>query len=238
MATKIQKSLIWAKFGFQVDYDVANWYPSFGSHIISYLVVFAPFLIMSPKQSFRRHIVFALFIIKSPNKVWRLIFFAPFLIIIKSPNEVWRLIVFAPFLLIIIIIMNVCQNLWPHLYRKLPKGFPQDLAYILNKVGRIFWPKKNRERMAAIFKLAADKIGKISMFSDFNENLYPYFCFKRGPNRGEVYNRNMCINYVLISAHLSNSITSDNRDPNNALNSDMGVVWGLLCLHSNTIKPR
>jgi hypothetical protein len=44
---------------------------------------------------------------------------------------------------------------------------------------------------------------------------------------GEVYKRNMCINYFLISAHLSNSITSDNRDPNNALNSDMGVVWGL-----------
>jgi hypothetical protein len=38
--------------------------------------------------------------------------------------------------------MNICQNLWPHLYRKLPKGFPQDLAYILNRVGRIFWPKK------------------------------------------------------------------------------------------------
>jgi hypothetical protein len=38
--------------------------------------------------------------------------------------------------------MNICQNLWPHFYRKLPKGFPQDLAYILNRVGRIFWPKK------------------------------------------------------------------------------------------------
>ena len=117
---KYKNPPIWAKFGFQIDYDVANWYPSFGSHIISYLVVFAPFLIMSPKWSFRRHIVFALFII-------------------KSPNEVWRLFVFAPFL---IIIMNICQNLWPHLYRKLPKGFPQDLAYILNRVGRIFWPKK------------------------------------------------------------------------------------------------
>jgi hypothetical protein len=36
---------IWAKFGFQVDYDVTNWYPLFGSHamilqIISYLVLF------------------------------------------------------------------------------------------------------------------------------------------------------------------------------------------------------
>jgi hypothetical protein len=68
--------------------------------------------------------------------------------------------------------VSVCQNLWPHLYRKPPKGFPQNLAYILRRVGRIFWPKKNRERMAAIFKMAADKIGKISMFSDFNENLY------------------------------------------------------------------
>ena len=32
--------------------------------------------------------------------------------------------------------------------------------------------QKNRERMSAIFKMAADKIGKISKFSDFNENLY------------------------------------------------------------------
>jgi hypothetical protein len=30
--------------------------------------------------------------------------------------------------------------------------------------------KKNREQMAVILKMAADKIGKISMFSDFNEN--------------------------------------------------------------------
>jgi hypothetical protein len=57
--------------------------------------------------------------------------------------------------------VNICQNIWPHLYRKLPKGFPQDLAYILSRVGRIFWPK-----------IAANKIGKISIFSDFNENLY------------------------------------------------------------------
>jgi hypothetical protein len=40
--------------------------------------------------------------------------------------------------------LNVCQNLWPHLYRKPPKGFPQDLAYILSRVGRIFWQKKSR----------------------------------------------------------------------------------------------
>ena len=72
----------------------------------------------------------------------------------------------------------------------------------------------------------------------FQWKLISIFCFKRGPNRSEVYKRNMCINYFWISAHLSNSITSDNRDPNNALNSDMGVIWRLLCLHPNTIKPR
>jgi hypothetical protein len=30
--------------------------------------------------------------------------------------------------------------------------------------------KKNRGRMASIFTMVADKIVKISMFSDFNEN--------------------------------------------------------------------
>ena len=114
--------------------------------------------IMSPKRSFRRHIVFALFLI-------------------KSPNEVWRLIVFAPFLLIIII-MNICQNLWPHLYRKLPKGFPQDLAYILNRVGRIFWPKKIASKWPPFSNWPPTKLAKISMFSDFNENWYPFFVLK------------------------------------------------------------
>ena len=41
---KYKNPPIWAKFGFQVDFNVANWYPSFGSHImilkiISYLVI-------------------------------------------------------------------------------------------------------------------------------------------------------------------------------------------------------
>jgi hypothetical protein len=48
--------------------------------------------------------------------------------------------------------------------KSLSSLIPQDLAYILNRVGGIFWQKKYPERMAA------DKIGKISMFSDFNEN--------------------------------------------------------------------
>jgi len=42
--TKYKNPPIWAKFGFQVDFDVGNWYPWFGSHImilkiISYLVI-------------------------------------------------------------------------------------------------------------------------------------------------------------------------------------------------------
>ena len=59
--------------------------------------------------------------------------------------------------------------------------------------------------MAAIFKLAADKIGKISMFSDFNENWY-------------------------LGVFWSVELVS-------ALNSDMEVDRGLLCLHPNTVKP-
>jgi hypothetical protein len=69
------------------------------------------------------------------------VFWRPFLV--QNGHHSKPKIVFAPFL---IIIMNICQKLWPHLYRKLPKGFPQDLAYILNRVGRIFWPKKNCRR--------------------------------------------------------------------------------------------
>ena len=59
--------------------------------------------------------------------------------------------------------------------------------------------------MTAILKIAANKIGKISMFSDFNENVY----------------------LGLFST----------EELIGALNSDMGVVWGLLCSHPNTVKP-
>jgi hypothetical protein len=50
--SKYKNPPIWAKFGFQVDYDVANWYPLFGSHvmilqIISYLV-FCCFSVSDP----------------------------------------------------------------------------------------------------------------------------------------------------------------------------------------------
>jgi hypothetical protein len=49
---------------------------------------------------------------------------------------------------------------------KLLKGFQQNLAYILSRVGSIFWQKTNRKQMAG------DKIGNISMLSNFNENWY------------------------------------------------------------------
>jgi hypothetical protein len=35
---KYENPPIWAKFGFQVDFDVGNWYPWFGSHIMIYFV--------------------------------------------------------------------------------------------------------------------------------------------------------------------------------------------------------
>jgi hypothetical protein len=48
MAAKIQKSSdFWAKFGFQVDYDVANWYSSLGSHIMILKIISCYFLLCS-----------------------------------------------------------------------------------------------------------------------------------------------------------------------------------------------
>ena len=98
----------------------------------------------------------------------------------------------------------------------------------------LFWPKKSWANGRHF------QIGRRQNRQNFNVlwfqwKLISIFCFKRGPNRGEVYKRNMYINYFLISAHLSNSITSDNRGPNNALNSDMRVVLGTSVFAS---KPR
>jgi hypothetical protein len=59
-------------------------------------------------------------------------------------------------------------------------------------------------RVIFIFKMAADKIGELSMVSDFNENWY-------------------------LGVFWSEELVG-------ALNSDTGVVWGLLCLHPNTIQ--
>ena len=62
---KYKNPPIWAKCGFQVDYDVANWYPFFGSHvmilqIISYIVLIIilllSFFLSFFRQKFVRHI--------------------------------------------------------------------------------------------------------------------------------------------------------------------------------------
>ena len=93
MAAKIQKSS-----------DLGEiWFPSrlWCCELISYLVVFALFLIMSPKRSFRRHIVFALFIIKSPNVVWRVIFLHRFLLLLSPQTKFGDLLFLLRFLLLL-----------------------------------------------------------------------------------------------------------------------------------------
>jgi hypothetical protein len=108
-------------------------------------------------------------------------------------------------------------------------------------------------RVIFIFKMAADKIGKISMFSDFNENWYLELFW----SEEFVGNDEICIqdhfSETTIFKMAANkivklSIVSDfnenwylgifwNEELIGALNSDMGVVWGLLCSHPNTVKP-
>jgi hypothetical protein len=46
------------------------------------------------------------------------------------------------------------------LYRKPPKGFPQDMAYILSRVGRIFWPKKIASKWLPFWKWPPTKSAK------------------------------------------------------------------------------
>jgi hypothetical protein len=92
------------------------------------------------------------------------------------------------------------------------------------------------------------------MVSDFNENWYLEVFW----NEEMVGNDKICIqghfNEATIFKMAANkavklSMVSDFNDNwylgvfwseelVGALNSDMGVVWGLLCLHPNTIKPR
>ena len=66
---------------------------------------------------------------------------------------------------------------------------------------------------ATIFKISTNKIVKLSMVSDFNENWY----------LGVFWSEEL----VGIMMKLASTCP----------NSNMGVVWGLLCLHPNTMKP-
>jgi hypothetical protein len=101
--------------------------------------------------------------------------------------------------------------------------------------------------------MAADKIGKISMFSDFPEQWYLGLFW----SEELIGNDENCIQGHFYDATASKmadnkivklSMVSDFNDNwylgvfwseelVGALHSDMGVVWGLLCLHPNTIKP-
>ena len=109
-------------------------------------------------------------------------------------------------------------------------------------------------RVIFIFKMAAEKIGKISMFSNFNENWYLGLFW----SEELIGNDEICIQGHFCEATIFKmaankivklSMVSDfnehwylgvfwSEELIGALNSDMGVVWGLLCLHPNTIKPR
>ena len=104
-----------------------------------------------------------------------------------------------------------------------------------------------------IFKMAANKIGKISMFSDFNENWYLGLFWSAelvGSDEicthGHFYEATifkMAVNKIVKLPMVCDF--NENwylgvfwsKELVGALNSDMGVVWELLCLHPNTIKP-
>jgi hypothetical protein len=156
-------------------------------------------------------------------------------------------------------------------------------------------------RVIFIFKMAADKIGKISMFSNFNENWYLGLFWseeligndenciqghfhdatvsKMDANKIDKFlmvsdfnenwylgvfwseefvgNDEICIQGHFYEATIFKmaankivklSMVTDfnenwylgvfwSEELAGALNSDMGVVWGLLCLHPNTINP-
>ena len=65
---------------------------------------------MSPKRSVADILCLLRFLLLwLPNVVCETYYFCS---VIKSPNEVWRLIVFAPFLLLLIIIMAPKRSLW------------------------------------------------------------------------------------------------------------------------------
>ena len=101
--------------------------------------------------------------------------------------------------------------------------------------------------------MTADKIGKISMFSDFNKNLYlGLFWSEELIGNAENCIQGHCYD-ATVSKMAANKIdkllmVSDfnenwylgvfwSDELVGALNSDMRVAWGLLCLHPNTIKP-
>jgi hypothetical protein len=62
----------------------------------------------------------------------------------------------------------------PHLYRKPTKGFPQNLAYILRRVGRIFWQKKFAGEWPPFLKWPPTKSAKFQCYL-ISMNIYSRF---------------------------------------------------------------
>ena len=107
--------------------------------------------------------------------------------------------------------------------------------------------------MADILKMAADKIGKISIFSNLNENWYLGLFWSEELIGNDEYCIQGHFYDATVSKMAANKIdkllmVSDfnenwylgvfwSEELVGALNSDMEVAWGLLCLHPNTIKP-
>jgi hypothetical protein len=112
-------------------------------------------------------------------------------------------------------------------------------------------------RVIFIFKMVADKIGKISMFSNCNEHWYlglfwseELIGIDENCIQGHFYDAT--VSKMAASKIVKLSVVSDwylgvfwseklvGNDENciHIPESDMRVVWGLLCLHPNTIKPR
>ena len=106
---------------------------------------------------------------------------------------------------------------------------------------------------ATVSNMAANKIYILSIVSDFNENVYQGIFW----SEEFVGNDEICIQDHFYEATIFKmtankivklSMVSDfnenwylgvfwNEELVGALNSDMGVAWGLLCLHPNTVKP-
>jgi hypothetical protein len=101
--------------------------------------------------------------------------------------------------------------------------------------------------------MAANKIGKILMFSNFNVNWYLGLFWSdeligndenciQGPFYDATVSKmaaNKIGKLLMVSDFNENSYLAVfwSVELVGALNSDMGVVWGLLCLHPNTVKP-
>ena len=107
--------------------------------------------------------------------------------------------------------------------------------------------------MAAIFKMAAENIGNISMFSHFNENWYlglfwseklvgiDEICIQGHFYEATIFKMvaNKIVKLSMVSEYNKNWYLGVfwSEELVGGLDTDMGVVWGLLCLHPNTIKP-